>query len=212
MQLNDDYDLPIFQVVFSLPPDFPCEVGLKESVDYVMEPRQVMNFTQFSLHYIDREEKPSTSSRIYEPRFGGHPTLEEREQSFYAENQTLHCGFVRGYSSSSTGFDLDMKDKAYMNNCKVAVSSCIFGSSDFLRRPTSRKVNVLLLSLFNFSVPYFCDGSKTFWDVQVCDVLISHHLLSFSLSYVNGINKMYTDRRKSDGKRNYFLQSRNYRS
>lgn len=119
---------------------FPCEVGLKESVDYVMEPRQVMNFTQFSLHYIDQEEKPSTSN-IYEPRFGGHPTLEEREQSFHAENQTLHCGFVRGYSSSSTGFDLDMKDKAYMNNCKVAVSSCIFGSSDFLRRPTSRKIS-----------------------------------------------------------------------
>lgn len=105
-----------------------------------------MNFTQFSLHYIDQEEKPSTSN-IYEPRFGGHPTLEEREQSFHAQNQTLHCGFVRGYSSSSTGFDLDMKDKAYMNNCKVAVSSCIFGSSDFLRRPTSRKVNVLLISL-----------------------------------------------------------------
>ncbi|KAK9935163.1 hypothetical protein M0R45_022275 [Rubus argutus] len=94
---------------------FPCEVGLKESVDYVMEPRQVMNFTQFSLHYIDQEEEPSTS-RIYEPRFGGHPTLEEREQSFYAEIKL---------------FIADLSE----------VSSCIFGSSDFLRRPTSRKVS-----------------------------------------------------------------------
>lgn len=56
------------------------------------------------------------------------------------------------------------------------------------------------------------DGSKTFWDVGMCDVLISHHLLSLPLSCVNGIDKMYTDQRKSDGKRNYFLQSRNYRS
>lgn len=27
------------------------------------------------------------------------------------------------------------------------------------------------------------DGSKTFWDVGLCDVLIYHHLHSFSLSY-----------------------------
>ncbi|KAM5567178.1 putative hexosyltransferase MUCI70 [Rosa sericea] len=119
----------------------PCNVPLKESVDYFKEPREVMNFTQFSLEYIDQEEKLPTSD-IYEPRFGGHPTLEEREQSFYAVNQTLHCGFVNGPpGSSSTGFDLDMKDKAYMKDCKVAVSSCIFGSSDFLRRPTSRKIS-----------------------------------------------------------------------
>ncbi|KAL6190051.1 hypothetical protein ACLB2K_036452 [Fragaria x ananassa] len=119
----------------------PCEIGLKESVDSFKEPREVMNFTQFSLEYIDQEERLS-SSGVHEPSFGGHPTLEERERSFYAVNQTLHCGFVRGpAASSSTGFDVDAKDKAYMNGCKVAVSSCIFGSSDFLRRPTSRKIS-----------------------------------------------------------------------
>lgn len=112
-----------------------------------------MNFTWFSLEYVDQEEKTSNTG-LFEPRFGGHQTLEEREKSFYAKNQTLHCGFVKGSPGhSSTGFDLDEKDKAYMFNCKVAVSSCIFGSSDFLRRPTSRLV--ILQFLFKYFM-VFC--------------------------------------------------------
>ncbi|BBG94239.1 cullin 3 [Prunus dulcis] len=119
----------------------PCEVGFLESVEYLVEPKEVMNFTQFSLEFIDQEGIPSHSN-IYEPRFGGHQILEEREQSFFAKNQTLHCGFIKGPPGfSSTGFDIDAKDKAYMNECKIAVSSCIFGSSDFLRRPTSKKIS-----------------------------------------------------------------------
>ncbi|KAM1417624.1 hypothetical protein ACFX1Q_021906 [Malus domestica] len=119
----------------------PCEVGLLESVEYLVEPWEVRNFTHFSLEYIDQEGLPSRSN-MYEPRFGGHQTLEEREQSFFAKNQTLHCGFVKGPPGfSSSGFDLDVKDKAYMNGCKIVVSSCIFGSSDFLRRPTSKKMS-----------------------------------------------------------------------
>lgn len=98
-----------------------------------------MNFTWFSLEYVDHEEK--SSNNLFEPRFGGHQSLEDRENSFYAKNQTIHCGFVKGPPGySSTGFDLDEKDKAYMFSCKFSVSSCIFGSSDFLRRPTSRLV------------------------------------------------------------------------
>lgn len=102
-----------------------------------------MNVTQFSLEFIEREEKPYETD-LYKPRFGGHQTLEEREKSFYATNQKLHCGFIKGPPGSpSTGFDLDDKDIAYMKICKVAVSSCIFGSSDFLRRPTSKQVSSL---------------------------------------------------------------------
>ncbi|XP_054808963.1 probable hexosyltransferase MUCI70 [Prosopis cineraria] len=120
---------------------FPCEVGLLESVDGILEPKNYINYTRFSLEYTNKEEQKSENN-LFEPRFGGHQTLEEREKSFYAVNQTLHCGFVKaegGYSS--TGFDLDERDKAYLYNCKVAVSSCIFGSSDFLRRPTSRLIS-----------------------------------------------------------------------
>ena len=111
-----------------------------------------MNFTQFSLGYADQEEKPSWNN-VFEPRFGGHQTLEEREQSFYAKNQTLNCGFVKGPPGySSTGFDLDEKDRAYMKTCKISVSSCIFGNSDFLRRPTSKQVNLLFPRFFSFSI------------------------------------------------------------
>ncbi|URE48183.1 hypothetical protein MUK42_14508 [Musa troglodytarum] len=39
-----------------------------------------------------------------------------------------------------TGFDLSEKDGEYMASCIVVVSSCIFGNSDFLRRPTSSKI------------------------------------------------------------------------
>ncbi|CAB4295235.1 unnamed protein product [Prunus armeniaca] len=77
------------------------------AVEYLVEPKEVMNFTLFSLEFIDQEEEGIPSRRP--PGF------------------------------SSTGFDIDAKDKAYKNECKIAVSSCIFGSSDFLRRPTSKK-------------------------------------------------------------------------
>ncbi|PON67070.1 hypothetical protein TorRG33x02_265980 [Trema orientale] len=118
----------------------PCEVGFAKSVGYFVDPRDLRNFTQFSLGYTDREE--ASSKNIFEPRFGGHQTLEERQQSFYAKNQTLHCGFVKGPPGyPSTEFDLEEKDKAYMKTCKIVVSSCIFGNSDFLRRPASKQIS-----------------------------------------------------------------------
>lgn len=119
---------------------FPCEVGLAKSVDYMVEPKGYMNFTQFLLDYVDKEENKPLSS--IQPRFGGHQTLEEREKSFYAQNQTIHCGFVKeppGFSN--TRFKLNEMDKRYMKSCAVVVSSCIFGSSDFLRRPTSKVIS-----------------------------------------------------------------------
>ncbi|GMJ05673.1 hypothetical protein HRI_004236500 [Hibiscus trionum] len=120
---------------------FPCEVGLAAEVDNILEPKNYMNFTQFSLDYVEREVNP-LHSNIRQSRFGGYQTLEEREKSFFARNQTIHCGFVKGMSIfSSPGFELTEEDKAYMNTCHVAVSSCIFGSSDFLRRPTSRMIS-----------------------------------------------------------------------
>lgn len=119
---------------------FPCDVEFVESVDDLVEPEDVRNFTQFSLEYVEKEEMPQND--LFEPRFGGHQALVEREESFYARNHSLHCGFVKGPPGyPSTGFDVDEKDKAYMYTCKVIVSSCIFGSSDFLRRPTNSKIS-----------------------------------------------------------------------
>ncbi|KAL4574199.1 hypothetical protein LXL04_021025 [Taraxacum kok-saghyz] len=110
----------------------PCEVELIDTVDSLNEPKSFWNFVNFSLQYVETENTIT-------PRFGGHQTLTEREQSFHATNQTVHCGFIKG--SPSTGFDLQNEDKMFMNSCTVAVSSCIFGSSDFLRRPTSKMIS-----------------------------------------------------------------------
>ena len=128
--------------------DGPCEVDFKEAVNELVEPASYMNYTKFSLNYVTEEEKPNDNF-LFEPKFGGHQTLEERENSYYARNQTLHCGFVKGPEGyPSSGFDLNERDKEYMATCRVAVSSCIFGSSDFLRRPTSklvRKYSIILI-------------------------------------------------------------------
>lgn len=119
----------------------PCEIGFVNSIDVLKEPETYMNVTDFSLNYITKEENLNEYD-MFHPSFGGHQTFKEREQSFYAKNQTLHCGFVKGPGEAgNTGFDLDIEDKAYMFSCKVVVSSCIFGSSDFLRKPTKKKMS-----------------------------------------------------------------------
>lgn len=121
---------------------FPCNVTFLDSVNYFIEPEHSLNVTQFSLGYVEREKK-NLNGDAFEPLFGGHQSLKEREMSFYARNQTIHCGFVKGPEGfPSTGFDLDEEDKKYMSKCIVVVSSCIFGSSDFLRRPTTKLVIV----------------------------------------------------------------------
>lgn len=111
----------------------PCEVPLAESVNHILEPHEYLDSKPFSLGFVETETYDK-------PRFGGHQTLEERERSYSATNQTIHCGFVKGLHQGS-GFDLSEKDRAYMKNCVVSVSSCIFGSSDFLRRPATKKIS-----------------------------------------------------------------------
>ncbi|KAK4479802.1 hypothetical protein RD792_015339, partial [Penstemon davidsonii] len=119
----------------------PCEVSFLDSVTYLREPKDNMKFTDFSLDYVEGDDRTHLSGSIV-ARFGGHQSLREREQSYHATNQTIHCGFVSGPDGfPTTGFDLDEKDKKYMITCKVVVSSCIFGSSDFLRRPTSKVIS-----------------------------------------------------------------------
>ncbi|XP_052141168.1 probable hexosyltransferase MUCI70 isoform X2 [Oryza glaberrima] len=118
----------------------PCQIEFLPSVDDLVEPGIYNNFTGFSLNYISKENV-SSSNGIFEPLFGGHQSLQEREETYYARNQTLHCGFVQGPEDyPNTGFDLDENDKIYMASCHVVVSSCIFGSSDYLRRPTKSKI------------------------------------------------------------------------
>ncbi|KAL6543695.1 hypothetical protein OROGR_010192 [Orobanche gracilis] len=127
----------------------PCEVPFLDSVNYILEPEDNSNFTYFSSKYVERDERTLLNETI-DAQFGGHQTLKDREKSYHATNQTIHCGFLSGsHVTSSTGFDLDEKDRTYMSACKVVVSSCIFGSSDFLRRPNSKVVDNSSISEFS---------------------------------------------------------------
>lgn len=110
-----------------------------------MEPADYNNFTQFLLKYI-LSEGHLIGNGLFEPLFAGHQSLQEREETYYAKNQSLHCGFVEGPEGyPSSGFDLNEHDRAYMATCRVVVSSCIFGGSDYLRRPAKSKVMFLFL-------------------------------------------------------------------
>ncbi|KAL6007716.1 hypothetical protein ACLOJK_033217 [Asimina triloba] len=60
--------------------------------------------------YTEVENRPNASEG-WEPRFAGHQSLHEREESFYARDQMINCGFIRGSNKSlSTGFDLAEDD------------------------------------------------------------------------------------------------------
>lgn len=122
-------------------PSLPCEVEFLNSTVELVEPDENPNFAKFLLQFVESEEKPEGVD-VWEPRFAGHQSLQERENSFYARNQTLHCGFVKGPKGSlSTGFDLSEKDAEFLQTCHIAVSSCIFGKSDNIRTPTSKKMS-----------------------------------------------------------------------
>ncbi|XXG74204.1 hypothetical protein AAC387_Pa07g2986 [Persea americana] len=120
-----------------------CDMKFLNSTAELVEPLQGKKFSRFSLQYTEREDRP-IGSENWEPRFAGHQTLQEREDSFYARDQKINCGFIKGPEGyPSTGFDLTEDDARYMSSCHIAVSSCIFGNSDNLRTPTNKLVTRL---------------------------------------------------------------------
>ncbi|XP_065881172.1 uncharacterized protein [Euphorbia lathyris] len=117
-----------------------CEMKLINSSSQLVEPFESRKFARFSLQYVEKEEKPDGVDQ-WEPRFAGHQSLQEREESFLAHDQKINCGFVKGPEGSpSTGFDLAEDDENYISRCHIAVISCIFGNSDRLRSPTAKMV------------------------------------------------------------------------
>ncbi|GAB2291188.1 hypothetical protein Dimus_025447 [Dionaea muscipula] len=121
----------------------PCEMKFLNSTAQLVEPLESRKFTRFSLQYTEIEGKPAGIEN-WEPRFAGHQSLREREDSFVARDQIINCGFVKGPSGyPSTGFDLAEDDSRYINKCHIAVVSCIFGNSDRLRSPNGKTVSRL---------------------------------------------------------------------
>lgn len=119
-----------------------CEMRFLNSTAQLVEPPKNEKFASFNLNYVEVEEKP-VGSEYWEPRFGGHQSLQEREESYVAHDQKLTCAFVKGPNGTSTGFDISEDDRKYMSKCRIAVSSCIFGNSDRLRTPFGKTITSL---------------------------------------------------------------------
>ncbi|KAJ6744825.1 TRANSMEMBRANE PROTEIN (DUF616) [Salix purpurea] len=120
-----------------------CGMKFLNSTTRLVEPFESRKFARFSLQYTEIEEKPEGQEQ-WKPRFAGHQSLHEREDSFLAQDQKIKCGFVKGpEGSSSTGFDLAEDDESYISRCHIAVISCIFGNSDRLRSPVYKMVTRL---------------------------------------------------------------------
>ncbi|KAK4352658.1 hypothetical protein RND71_028176 [Anisodus tanguticus] len=118
-----------------------CEMKILNASALLVEPLESRKFSRFSLQYTETEDKPVDNAN-WEPRFAGHQSLEEREESFLARNQKINCGFVGGPEGTpSTGFDLAEDDAKYISSCHIAVVSCIFGNSDRLRIPVGKMVS-----------------------------------------------------------------------
>jgi hypothetical protein len=118
----------------------PCSIDFKTTTEGLEEPVGNKKFANFSLSYIQMEESP-VETVDWEPRFAGHQTHEEREETFHVKDQTVHCGFVQAPEVyPPTGFELSDADTEFLQTCHIAVSSCIFGNWDHLRAPTNKKV------------------------------------------------------------------------
>jgi hypothetical protein len=119
----------------------PCSIDFKTTTEGLEEPVGDKKFANFSLSYIQMEERP-VETMDWEPRFAGHQTLEEREETFHVKDQTVHCGFVQAPEVyPPTGFELSDADTEFLQTCHIAVSSCIFGNWDHLRAPTNKKMS-----------------------------------------------------------------------
>ncbi|KAE8683389.1 leucine-rich repeat receptor-like tyrosine-protein kinase [Hibiscus syriacus] len=114
-----------------------CDMKLINST-HLVEPVESRKFARFSLQYTQME-KPKGEQ--WKPKFVGHQSLQEREESFLARDKKINCGFVKGPQGyPSTGFDLAEDDVNYISRCHIAVISCIFGNSDRLRTPAGKMV------------------------------------------------------------------------
>ncbi|KAL4274133.1 hypothetical protein GQ457_13G023050 [Hibiscus cannabinus] len=115
-----------------------CEMKLINST-HLVEPVESRKFARFSLQYTQMEKPDGEEQWI--PKFAGHQSLQEREESFLARDKKINCGFVKGPQGyPSTGFDLAEDDVNYISRCHIAVISCIFGNSDRLRTPAGKMV------------------------------------------------------------------------
>ncbi|CAI7773967.1 unnamed protein product [Closterium sp. NIES-53] len=86
------------------------------------------------LAYVTEDDASERAARRAgnRPRFNGHQSLQQREDSFkIQESMRVHCGFVWGGKvSNGTGFDVSDDDRRFMERCyDIVVVSAIFGET-----------------------------------------------------------------------------------
>lgn len=90
-----------------------------------------------NLYYVS-EENTQVNDSNGGSVFGGHPSLQQRDESFdIRESMTVHCGFANGKRpGQGTQFAIDGADLLEMEQCHgVVVASAIFGNYDVLQQP-----------------------------------------------------------------------------
>ncbi|ONK70092.1 uncharacterized protein A4U43_C05F30150 [Asparagus officinalis] len=90
-----------------------------------------------NLYYVSEENLVANESNGGSI-FGGHPSLQQREESFdIKETMTVYCGFAKGKKpGQGTGFNIDEADLLEMEQCHgVVVASAIFGNYDIMQQP-----------------------------------------------------------------------------
>ncbi|CAI7860582.1 unnamed protein product [Closterium sp. NIES-54] len=94
------------------------------------------------LAYVTEDDASERAARRAgnRPRFNGHQSLQQREDSFkIQESMRVHCGFVWGGKvSNGTGFDVSDDDRRFMERCyDIVVVSAIFGAYDVVQQPSN---------------------------------------------------------------------------
>ncbi|KAL2632706.1 hypothetical protein R1flu_004185 [Riccia fluitans] len=115
--------LPVEQAIKTMPPPGSSPTPVLKHLSYIREP-----------------EIADVLSSGSGSEFGGHPTLEDRAQSYaIQENMAVHCGFVKGSDPGvGTGYDISEEDRAEMHKCGgVVVASAVFGNYDLIQQPAN---------------------------------------------------------------------------
>ncbi|KAL3694916.1 hypothetical protein R1sor_008567 [Riccia sorocarpa] len=115
--------LPVEQAINAMPPPGSSPTPVLKHLSYIRE--------------LEIQDVLSTGSGS---EFGGHPTLEDRAQSYMIqENMAVHCGFVKGSDPGvGTGYDISEEDRSEMHKCAgVVVASAVFGNYDLIQQPTN---------------------------------------------------------------------------
>eukprot|EP00850_Spirogloea_muscicola_P003194 SM000013S26363 [mRNA] locus=s13:16296:20700:+ [translate_table: standard] len=119
-----------------------CYLPLREALE-LMPPRNQTSsriLKEISFAHAQDTSELRAKSLGKAPKFGGHPSWEDRADSFnIREKMHVHCGFVYGEKPGlDSMYDIEETDRADMDKCEsVTVASAIFGAYDMLQQPTN---------------------------------------------------------------------------